>query len=141
MEFPEIDATRVQSACFIPADVAENFGVEFLDEAYCRQFVLRMIHGDGDPKCPKCHAILRKASTRSFWEGKRIRCSLCGKFFTATTGTFLSGNHLSYRAVVLIAVLLYLDIAHKKIARILQVSTETVRLWEIKFKMIGRLKN
>jgi len=91
---------------------------------------LKAIHGSDGIDCPECHASLTGVALQRFWEGKRIRCCACGKFFTALTGTFLSGCHMSFSQFILLAVLLQFNVHHRAIATILRISTETVRLSE-----------
>jgi transposase-like protein len=125
---------------FTPPDIGRVFNARFLDEVYCRHWILTAIHGEGPDTCPACHAALTGVVLQRFWEGRRIRCRACGKFFTARTGTFLDGCHMDFREVVLLAVFLHFRIHPREIARILKVSPETVRLWEIKFSALERMK-
>jgi len=125
---------------FIPVEVARVFRADFLDEEVCRRWILKTIHGDGEMMCPGCGAPLAGIALQRFWEGKRICCRTCGKFFTALTGTFLAGCHMTFREVILFAVFLHFRIPPREIARILRISVETVRLWEIKFKALEKMK-
>lgn len=125
---------------FTPRDVGREFGAGFLDEGVCRWWILKKIHGDGEITCPKCHAPLFSVALRRFWEGLRICCRSCGKFFTARTGTFLDGCHMNFREIILLADFLHHDYPAREIARILKISAETVRLWEIKFQALERMK-
>ena len=125
---------------FTPREVGRNFRAGFLDEAACRRWILTAIHGDGQITCPECHIPLTDIALRRFWEGKRICCRACGKYFTALTKTFLGGCHMDFREVILFAVFLDLRIPAREIARILRISPETVRLWEIKFNALDRMK-
>lgn len=72
---------------------------------------------------------------------ERIKCCHCEKFFTALTGTFLSGCQLDFREVILLAVLLSPDITDKTIADILKMSSANVRIWRNKFEAMGKLKH
>jgi transposase-like protein len=76
----------------------------------------------------------------SFWDCKRIKCGRCGKYFTALTGTFLSGCHFNFREIVLLALLLALGVVDKQIAAILKISSENVRLWRHHFGDLGQVK-
>jgi len=143
MEPTEITAIEHQpngARIFVPADLGRDFGATFLDETKCRNWIIAMIHGDGSVFCPGCRAELEGNALRRFWEGKRIRCRACGKYFTALTGTFLAGCHLSFTEIVLFAVFLYFSIPPREIARILRISQETVRLWEIKFQALEKIR-
>lgn len=132
--------TSTSTRAFIPADIGRDFNADYLDETICRDWILAAIHGRGMQRCPKCHEPMTGISSQRFWEGKRICCRACGKYFTALTGTFLSGCHLTFSGVILFAVFLYYRIPVREIARVLRISLETVRLWEIKFQALERVK-
>lgn len=140
--------TRRTPRAFLPADAGRIFNANFLDESACRGWILEYIHGAQDGSegqktifCPGCQAILEGKALQRFWTGKRICCRKCGKFFTALTGTFLAGCHMKYREILLFALFLNFKIPPREIARILRISTETIRLWEIKFNALGRLQD
>lgn len=122
---------------FVPAAVGRDFSAEFLDETVCRDWVLAKLHGRGERYCPGCRSPLTGIALLRFCQGKRLCCPACRKFFTARTGTFLNGCHFSYREVMLLALFLYVRLPRFWIASILPVTEETVRLWEIKFKIVG----
>ena len=150
MEAIEIKARQIMSLgsvhlvsrphVFIPEDVGRDIGASFLDETFCRDWILVAIHGRGEQHCPECQTVLEGKALQRFLEGKRICCRACGKFFTALTGTFLAGCHMDFREIILLAVFLHFRIAAREIARILRISPETVRLWEIKFEALKRVK-
>lgn len=123
----------------LPADVARTFSADFLDEDACRHWILEKIYNGMDISCPKCSMPLTEKGLRRFLMAERIRCHACGKFFTALTDTFLQGCHLTFRDIILLATFLHFDIHHREIARILRISPETVRLWEIKFSALERI--
>jgi transposase-like protein len=126
---------------FVPADVVKAFGADYLDETACRSWILKAIHGTGEAHCPECQVTLSGIASQRFWEGRRICCRSCGKYFTAMTGTFLGGCHLSFQEIILFAVFLYFKIPAAAIAKILKISNETVRLWEIKFQSLERMNS
>ena len=123
----------------LPADVAGKFSAEFLDEDVCRRWILEKIYDGMAISCPQCSALLTENRLRRFWLAERIRCHACGKFFTALTDTFLQGCHLAFREIILLAIFLHFNIHHREIASILRISTETVRLWDIKFSALDRI--
>lgn len=116
-----------------PSQVIKAFTAEFLVEAFCRYWVIEQLHPAKNFKCPECGARIPDNLLRSFWENKRIECK-CGKWFTALTGTFISGCHMDFREIVFFMLLLGLGVQDKEIARMLKISTESVRLWKLKFK-------
>jgi transposase-like protein len=142
MEAPKMIANnkddRFLSAVSIP-QIYAAFGAGFLDEEMCRLWVLSSLHENTSVGCPECGSVLIGTGKKNFWDGKRIRCHHCGKFFTALTGTFLSGCHLGYRTIVLLAVFLSVGMKHDEIARKLGISSEAVRLWNLKFQAIDKL--
>ena len=140
MEIEARTDEKTRAHVFIPPDVARAFRADFLDEDVCRHWILTTIHGEGEVTCPECQTVLDGKALLRFWEGKRICCRACGKFFTSLTRTFLAGCHMSFREVIVFAVFLYFQIPSREIARILDISTETVRLWEIKFQALERVK-
>lgn len=131
---------------FVPADVLRIFGAEFLDGKYCKAWVMEKLHGDQSregaypPFCPGCDTPLPGRMLQSFWDCKRVKCDSCGKYFTALTGTFLSGCHFSFREIVLLAFLLALGITDKQISPTLKISPENVRLWRHRFEAIDQVQ-
>jgi transposase-like protein len=126
---------RPRPGYFTPDELLKDFHALFLDESHCRQWLLSRLHL-GSPACPGCHKSIEGMALQRFWEGKRIACRHCQKFFTARTGTFLDRCHMQYGEIVILAVFLALRIHPIIIAKILQCSTETIRLWEKKFQAI-----
>jgi transposase-like protein len=80
-------------------------------------------------------------SLQRFWMSERCKCFQCDKFFTALTGTFLSGCQLDYREVILLAVFLSSGRSDKNIAELLDMSVDNAKIWRKKFKVMGELKN
>jgi len=127
-------------AAFMPADVLAAFDASFLDETWCRIWVLMKQH-PVKARCPSCGQDIPTRLKQSFWDCKRIKCDTCGKFFTVLTGTPLSGSHFDFREIVLLSVLIALGVGDKQIAATLTMSTENVRLWKRKFKNQIELDN
>lgn len=125
------------SGVFTPKDVLSAYSVDFLDDKWCRAWVLERLHS-GSPVCPGCKEEVPDRLMQSYCGGNRIKCDHCGKYFTALTDTFLSGAHLDFRGIVLLTLLLALGVADKQIASILKMSAENVRLWRHRFESINR---
>ncbi len=139
----EIKANKekcIRRNVFVPIDVAASFQAGFLDEDVSRTWILEAIHGRGPVLCPECRCEIEGKALQRFWEGKRVCCRQCGKFFTALTGSFLAGCHMTYSEVLLLAVFLHFGISPREIAGILRISPETVRLWDIKFRALGKMR-
>ena len=124
---------------FTPADVLEIFNVNFLDNEFAMRWILKRLHPDG-AHCPGCGAAVPEKKLQRFWYNQRISCPDCRKYFTALTGTFVSGCQLDFGGMVLLALLLALGVHDKQIAAIVCMSAENVRLWRIKFNIQARLK-
>ena len=132
---------RTAPGYFDPHDAAVSFKADFLDEDLCRRWILDTIYHGQDIACPQCSKQLTAKSLQRFRTAERVRCHACGKFFTALTGTFLQGCHLTFRQIILLAVFLYFGINHAAIADKVGVSEETVRLWQKKFQAIKLIKD
>jgi predicted Zn finger-like uncharacterized protein len=134
---------KIKESCpsFSTKQIGQVFNANFLDESTCRRWILEALHPESSIRCPECGSELSESSHNRFWEGKRVRCSNCGKFFTALTGTALSGCHLDFRSVMLLAVFLYYGFRTDLIANKLDISNETVRLWQKKFIALDKLSN
>jgi len=140
MQKNETTAIINNSNIFDINDVLYDFRANFLNEIACREWVLKRLHPAG-AYCPACGVAVPEKSLQRFWMSERVKCCHCEKFFTALTGTFLSGCQLDYREVILLAVLLSPDMTDKTIAEILDMSAANVRIWRNKFEALGKLKN
>lgn len=125
---------------FLPADVAKAFGAGYLDNDICRYWIVRQLHPETHPTCPSCRIEISDRALPRFLEGGRIYCNSCGKFFTALTGTVLSGCHLTFSGIFLLALFLGLGLRNDLIAEKLSLSSETVRLWQKKFQTLEQLR-
>ena len=132
-------AALARRRAVLPENVLMEFRAELLDEVWCRMFILKRLHGE-DPRCPECSGTIQEKSLQRFWLGERVRCEVCGKFFTALTGTFLSGSHLSFQEIILLMFLLQIHVPDKQVAEVIEVSVEAVRIWRHKFQAIERLQ-
>jgi len=107
---------------------------EFMNEVKCRQWILNKLHPSG-AYCPGCAGALSDAGRiKNFYNGDRLSCRTCGKYFTALTGTLFSGAHFDFRGLFLLAALSGSGMHDKVIAEKLNITPESARLWRIKFK-------
>jgi len=127
-----LDGQVTCAGMFTPADALEVFNVNFMDYEFSRIWILKRLHPDG-AHCPGCGADVPENKLQRFWSNGRMACRHCGKYFTAMTGTFISGSQFEFRVVYLLAVLLALHIPDRQIAKITNMSAENVRLWRLKF--------
>jgi transposase-like protein len=140
MEAPENTTQTDDEATFTPQALLEEFNADFLDLEKCRSWILAKVHPSG-ARCPDCESsITDPVRLRRFWTLERLRCPSCAKMFTALTGTFLTGSHMDPREIVLLTILLAVGMSNATIARILNNSPETIRLWNRKFRSPGRKK-
>ena len=137
---PDDSANAGDAGFFTIADTGNAFCADLLDEAKCRAWVLEQLHPAG-AYCPCCHVAIEDRTTlENFHQGERCRCKNCGKWFTATSRTFLQGTQLSYRQVYLLAVLadfLSRGIDISSIGAAVGVSADTVRLWIRRFEVFN----
>ncbi len=124
---------------FDASTVSEAFGAQLLSEEACREWVLKQIHGDC-PSCPRCGQPVRDNLLPRFMENKRIQCS-CGKLFQGTSQTFVSGMHMTFSELILLALLLWLRRDITEISRTLKMDPETVRLWKARFDNVRILSS
>jgi transposase-like protein len=126
-----MNSINSETGASILGEALDSFGVEFLDEGHCREWVISFLFRGGIA-CPGCGIPVRKSDLRRFWLGKRIKCYNCNKFFTALTGTFFSGTHLDFRKIVILLLFIALGLDNNFIAHRLNCNPETVRLWKKK---------
>jgi transposase-like protein len=74
------------------------FTPAFLDEDYCRKWVIDRLHPDGI-FCPECGSPLREQRQDAIRRGGKTACYECGKQFTALTGSVFSGYRSDYRTI------------------------------------------
>jgi hypothetical protein len=120
-----------------PDNVLKSFNATFLDEAACRTWILKGLHGD-NAHCPGCGIIILDAKRlQHFWFGERLTCQdqpRCKKHFTALTETFFTHCHMTFSEMFLMMFLLGAGFKDRLIAEKLKISQESVRLWRLKFK-------
>lgn len=142
---PETDPSERENSAdgaikyFFIGEAASAFGVKFLNEEACRDWVIETLHPWGE-SCVNCGKELDGTSAIRFLSGNRCQCRACGHWFTARSGTFLQGSQLTYAQVFLLAALI--DIMEKgltpdRIAGLVGVTGDTVRNWIRKFKVLG----
>ena len=127
-------------AHFAPAELLAVFGPGFLDDASCRNWVLQKLHPAG-VFCPGCGAGIQDDNRlQRFWDGLRLTCPVCGKFFTALTGTFLARSQQTFREMVLLAFLLGAGFSNTETARLVGNHPNTVRMWRLKFETLKEVE-
>lgn len=124
------------AARFTAADAVRVFNANFLDYDFSRLWVLKTLHPDG-ASCPGCGEIVPEKREGRFWQCKRVICGDCRKYFTALTGTFLSGGQQDFRTIILLAVLIGLGVRSGQISSIVGMSEDSIRIWRRKFMAPG----
>ncbi|MFH1034352.1 MAG: helix-turn-helix domain-containing protein [Pseudomonadota bacterium] len=123
----------------LPGQVFDALGKEFLDAARCRDWLVEHLHPEG-PRCPCCGMPLTSPRSRaSFRQLGRVQCTICGRFFTALSGTMLNKTGLEPAGYVLLCLLMALGQGDQAIAAKLNVNRETVRRWRLRFKTLERI--
>jgi transposase-like protein len=101
--------------------------------------LIERLHPQG-PACPWCGMPLTSPRSRAtFRQLGRVQCTICGRFFTALSGTTLNKTGLDPAGYVLLCLLLALGLGDQAIAGKLNVNRETVRRWRLRFQTLERI--
>jgi transposase-like protein len=123
----------------LPGQVFDALGPEFLDASRCRDWLVGHLHPQG-PACPWCGIALTSPRSRAtFRQLGRVQCIICGRFFTALSGTTLNKTGLEPAGYVLLCLLISLGLGDQAIAQKLNVNRETVRRWRLRFQTLERI--
>jgi transposase-like protein len=120
----------LQFKSFQPEEAAAAFSPAALDEAWCREWILRSIHQEAGAKCPRCDKAIDEPLLASFYAGKRLVCKGCRSWFDARTGTVLTGTALTYPQIFCLAFLLAMGLPAKEIAARVGINQSTVYEWK-----------
>lgn len=82
-------------------NIFKVFTPAFLDETYCRGWVIDRLH-PGGLHCPACGKPLKEQRLDTIRKGGKTTCHECGKQFTALTGSVFSGYRSDYRTIFFI---------------------------------------
>ena len=115
-------------------ELMDEFSIDLLDETACRDFFLRTLHSAG-VSCPECRAeVSSLRRLESFWNMQRICCQVCGRTFSAVSGTALNGIGIEFRALYMLLFLVGHGVRANKIAKPLGISSGAAYLWANKAK-------
>lgn len=115
------------------------FSADFLIWSEAGRWVINQLHPAGQ-KCPHCQEEITDDTRLERWyQCERIQCKACGRFFTSLTGTILQASQLDPREVYLLAVLTELEVPAAKIAAVIDIHKDTVRIWQRKFKALAEV--
>lgn len=114
--------------------VRQDFTVKLLQEDCSRELILDALHPDG-PHCPHCKVFIEDVVTiDNFYSGRRCKCKVCGKWFTATTGTALQNSQFNYSEMIVLCLLSSVGAANKDIAEVLKTTPQTIKTWRMKLE-------
>lgn len=123
------EALRGEQAAISPAAVLDAFNPAWLDADQVRDWLLRRLHPAG-PVCPDCGCPrVTKAKLAAFYAGRRLQCTRCGRFYSATSGTLLEGAKITSAQLVLLALCQALDLPIPTTAGLCGVNANTIRFW------------
>ena len=128
MESQVVTGDTAQLPGLSPSAFAAELCPLNLDATRTARALYQPLHPAG-PRCPACRTELDSQARVHFWAGERLRCSACGKRFTARTGTKLNGCRLTEPQLYLVLVLTGLGLTPTVVAKLVGTSSETVRQW------------
>jgi len=108
-------------------------GVDLLNPDFCRVFLMRRLHPVGGC-CPVCRLSLYGLQNETFKAGGRVHCNDCGRWFTWRTDSILQGSTADERQIFLLVFLTSLQTPVLEISAACQLSTDTVRVWQRRFR-------
>jgi transposase-like protein len=112
----------------LAARITDGLALGILDARVCAWWLVARLHPNG-PACPHCSNSVHPDSLPRWRELRTLRCTSCGRKFSARTGTILHGANLAPTQIVLMALLLGLRQSNQTIAKLAGCSDETVRQW------------
>ncbi len=122
-------AQASEQAAITPAAVLDAFNPAWLDADQIRDWLLRRLHPRG-PACPACGCPpIAKAKLAAFYAGRRLQCSQCDRWYSATSGTLLEGVKITPAQLVLLALCQALDLPIPTTAALCGVHANTIRFW------------
>jgi transposase-like protein len=122
----------------ITESARQAFSADCLRKAVCLEWLATQLHPEG-ARCPGCGREVDGKQLIRWKAFERLQCHGCGKFFTAITGTWMSGAKISPKQIFVLAVLIQMDVETPVIASAVGVSEVTVRFWADKFKTLEAL--
>jgi hypothetical protein len=120
----------VEKVEFFLDTVIQKLPAGLLSEDVARDVILHYLHPAG-AWCPRCGSAPRTARGElTFWNSGRVFCHQCLKQYDGKTNTILRGSKISFSEVYLLTMLLSLDCPLPRIASLLNMSLDTVRIWK-----------
>lgn len=97
-------------------DLLREFNGRFLDDNFCRRWLLNRIYPDGVIVCPKCQRPLSGKKLHQFYAGERNVCTGCGHRWSTFRGTALNWTHHAPGEIIIIGFLYALGCEEREIA-------------------------
>lgn len=124
---------------FTAAEAGAFFGMDLIKFEDCSRWLVSRLHRDG-VSCPGCSvAVTDDKRLERFRLLEQIRCTACGKKFTAATGTILGESKLEAREVYLLAAMIWMEVPPRRMAEVLRVHQDTIRNWQLKFQALAEV--
>ncbi|MCF8064999.1 MAG: hypothetical protein K9K36_07135 [Desulfarculaceae bacterium] len=114
-----------------PQALLAGFGPDCLAFKACARLLVELLN-PGGVGCPACGSTADPSPQLT--TGGRVRCTHCGRRFTAFSGTLLEGCKISLQQAALIFLLLALGQDNATVATLAGVSAETARSWRAKLE-------
>lgn len=124
---------------FTTTTVLQEITPSFFDSRMCKLWIIKQLHPAG-ARCPSCYKPISEKVLPKFLDNGKVKCSRCGKFFTALTGTFMAGTHMEFTDIFFLALCLEIGLSVKSVADRIGLDQDTVRLWRDKFRLIKKTR-
>lgn len=108
-----------------PAEALESLQPDMIDAETARAWVLQRVSPAG-PTCPGCGELAIGDQAMAWRRDKRVRCKVCGRFYTNRSGTAFDGCALGWREVYLMLVLIAAGCTAEEIAPRVGVHPRTI---------------
>lgn len=108
----------------------------YFSERECRKWLVHELNPDG-ANCPSCGQDQDSSRLQLVYSLKRIKCSSCGRKFSAYTGTVFEGTQLGPRQIVIMLMLFRMGRSNADIARAAKMSRSTAARWRRYFRAVG----
>jgi transposase-like protein len=118
---------------FDPSVALNDFSVKFFNYFECHDWVMKKLHPDGF-FCIHCGHRFDEETSKNLYQLKRVLCRNCKKYYSAKMGTILHHAWVSPAEVFIMAVLMALGIDNERIAKIINIHPDSIRLWRLRFE-------
>jgi len=113
---------------FDPSEALNDFTLKFFNYFECHNWGMKKLHPDGF-FCIHCKHPFDEETSKNLYQLKRVQCRNCKKYYSAKMGTILHHAWISPAEVFIMAVLIALGIDNERIAKIINIHPDSIRLW------------